>query len=119
MILSTGIKVNPLHVELKVADHPALKGCLMFGEGHTACGMLLEPKQADAGKEELVKSVWAAIEKANFTVPEVARVGKNLIVAASAEKPFIRAGKGTTVRRLTLKTYEDEIEEVYSQAGLT
>ena len=80
--------------------------------------MLLEPKQADAGKEELVNSVWSAIEKANLTVPEVARVGRNLIIVAIAEKPFTRAGKGTTVRKLTLKTYEDEIDAIYSQARL-
>jgi hypothetical protein len=109
IIMSNGAKVNPLHFEIKLMDHPALKGCLMFGQGHTACGMLLEPKQADIGKDELLRSVWPAIEEANILVPERARVLKSLIVVASAEKPLAKSAKGTVVRKSSLKLYEIEI----------
>jgi len=118
MILSNGGKVNPLHIEGKVAGRRALKGCLMFGEGRTACGMLLEPMQDGIAKEELLSNVWPAIEEANSLVPERARVLKSLIVVAGAEKPLVRAAKGTLVRKQSLKLYKAEIEEVYNEAGI-
>jgi hypothetical protein len=98
-------------------DHPALRGCLMFGEGHTACGMLLESKGAGVGKDELLRSVWPAIEEANLVVPERARVLKSLIVVAGMEKPLTRSAKGTLVRKSSLKMYEVEIQKMYKEAG--
>lgn len=113
--MSNGAKVNPLHIEVKLSDHPSLKGCLMFGEGHTDCGMLLEPKEAAIGKDNLLASVWPAIEEANMLVPAHARVLKQLIVVASMEKPLARSVKGTLVRKLSLKLYELEIQQAYEE----
>jgi hypothetical protein len=115
--MSSGAKVNPLHIEVKLSDHPLLKGCLMFGDARTDCGMLLEAKQADIGKEELLASVWSAIEEANLLVPAHARVLKQLIVVASVEKPLARSVKGTLVRKLSLKLYELEIQHAYEGFG--
>lgn len=39
---------------------------------------------------------------------------KNMIFFSSQGKPFVRASKGTVVRRLTEKLYDAEIEELYS-----
>jgi acyl-coenzyme A synthetase/AMP-(fatty) acid ligase len=117
MILSNGAKVNPLHIEVKLLNHPVLKGCLMFGDGHTACGMLLEPKQPSTNKDELLNSVWAAIEEANMMVPERARVLKSLVIFTSAEKPLARSVKGLPMRKLSRALYEAEIQEVYKEAG--
>jgi hypothetical protein len=64
MILSNGAKVNPVHIEIELMNHPALKGCLVFGDGYMACGILLESKQVGVWKNEFVKNVWPAIEKA-------------------------------------------------------
>ncbi|KAE9381963.1 acetyl-CoA synthetase-like protein [Stipitochalara longipes BDJ] len=118
MILGNGAKVNPLHIEARVTGHQALKGCLMFGEGRTACGILLEPTQDGISKDELLSSVWPTIEEANLLVPERARVVKSLIVVANAEKPLARAAKGTLVRKQSLKLYEVEIQEAYNEAGI-
>jgi long-subunit acyl-CoA synthetase (AMP-forming) len=118
MILSNGAKVNPVHIEVKLMDDPALKGSLMFEDGRTACGILLEPKQAGIEKDELVRIVWPAIEKANLLVPVRARVEKRLIVVANAKKQFARAANGTVVKGTTLKMYETEIQEAYKDAGL-
>jgi hypothetical protein len=118
MILSNGAKVNPVHVEVSLMDDPALRGVLMFGDGRNVCGVLLELTLVGMEMDELVRIVWPAIENANFLVPERARVVKNLIVVATAEKPFARAAKGTIVRRTTLKMYEAEIQVAYRDANL-
>jgi hypothetical protein len=117
IIMSSGLKVNPLHIEVKLSDLPSLKGCLMFGEGRTDCGMLLEPKEADIGKEDLLASVWPVIEEANLLFPAHARVLKQLIIVASVEKLLARSVKGTLVRKLSLKLYELEIQQAYEEFG--
>jgi len=90
----------------------------MFGEGRTACGMLLEPTQDGIGKYELLSSVWPVVEEANSMVPVHARVLKSLFVVVDAEKPLDRAPEGTLVRKRSLKLYEMEIQKVYKEAGI-
>jgi hypothetical protein len=117
MILSNGAKVNPLHIEAKLMGQPTLKGCVMFGDGHTACGMLVEQNQPAVSKEEFLNSVWPGIEEVNMLVPQRARVLKSLIVVTSAEKPLPRSPKGIPVRKMSLMLYEAEIQEAYREAG--
>ncbi len=115
--MGNGEKVNPLHIEAKLSDLPSLKGCLIFGEEHTDCGILLEPRQADICKEDLLASVWPAIVEANSFVPAHARVLRQLIVVASTEKPLARSVKGTLARKLSLKLYGLEIQQAYEEFG--
>lgn len=117
MLLSNGLKVNPVHLESRLQGHPALKGCLVVGYGYTKCGLLIEPKAESVEKEAVVEQVWPAVEAANSLVPEHARIGKKLVIVADPEKPFPRASKGTIIRSLTTQAYEREIEEVYCIAG--
>ncbi|RDL29894.1 uncharacterized protein BP5553_10521 [Venustampulla echinocandica] len=113
LVLHNGLKANPVHIETRLQSHPILKGCLVFGEGYTACGLLLEPKRSDIASEKLIELVWPAVVDANALVPEHVRVARNLVIVASPDKPLVRAGKGTVVRRLTTRLYQKEIEETY------
>jgi long-subunit acyl-CoA synthetase (AMP-forming) len=117
MLLSNGLKVNPVHIETRLQSHPALKGCLVVGYGYTKCGLLIEPREACVGKEALTEQVWPAVEEANSSVPEHARIGRKLVIVADPGKPFPRASKGTIIRSLTTREYKQEIEEVYGVAG--
>lgn len=118
MVLNTGWKVNPLHVEMKLQSHPALNGCVVFGTGYTKCGVLLEPKDHRLSKDEFVEMVWPGVQEANATVPEHARVLRELVVVTTKDKPFQRASKGTIIRKLTTVLYEKEIEGIYRAANL-
>ncbi|KUJ18636.1 acetyl-CoA synthetase-like protein [Mollisia scopiformis] len=115
MILNNALKVNPLHIEVKLQSHALLNGAMVFGEGRMKCGILLEPKQG-IEKELLLRIVWGDIERANGDVPEHARVERHLVLVADKEKPFVKSAKGTVVRAATGKLYEREIEEVYLKA---
>jgi acyl-coenzyme A synthetase/AMP-(fatty) acid ligase len=117
MILSNGLKVNPLHIETSLQSHPSLKGCLVVGVGYKKCGLLIETKNPVVKREAVVEHIWPAVEHANSLVPEHARVEKNLVVVADPERPFPRASKGTIIRSLTTKAYEREIEEIYCAAS--
>ena len=50
-----------------------------------------------------------AIEEANEPSPAFSRIFKEMILITSADKPMIRAAKGTVQRKATLKAYETEI----------
>ena len=47
-------------------------------------------------------------------MPGHGRIVRSMILLAETGKPFVRAGKGTVVRRLTEVAYADEIEGLYS-----
>lgn len=113
MVMHNGLKVNPLHVENKLRMHPALKGCVVIGNGYTHCGLLLEPNNHELSKEDLVDLVWPKVEEANGAVPQHAWIQKHLIVVATSEKPLPRAAKGTIIRKLSIKSYEKEIADTY------
>jgi long-subunit acyl-CoA synthetase (AMP-forming) len=117
MILGNGLKVNPLHIEMRLLSDPNLKGCVVFGENRTKCGLLLEHQDESLSTEDVVQAVWPNVERANALVPEHARIGKELVIVASPGKPFPRAAKGTIVRSLTVKLYEQEIEETYAKVS--
>ncbi|RDW80736.1 hypothetical protein BP5796_05434 [Coleophoma crateriformis] len=117
LILSTGLKVNPLHVEMRVQNHPQFDGLVVFGTGYTRCGILIEPRKGEekTGKEELLNAIWGDVEEANLLVPEHARVDRSLVVVATS---LPRAGKGTVIRGAAYKQYAKEIKEVYEAAGI-
>lgn len=120
--LSTGLKVNPLHIETEVSNHPLLSGSLVFGAGRRECGLLLEQKALLGemrGRKELIEEVWPSVRMANMALPEHARVGKKMILMTRKAKPFLRAGKGTVIRRSTCDAYAKEIEELYQKRDLT
>jgi prepilin-type processing-associated H-X9-DG protein len=95
-----------------------LRGNLLFGDGHTSCGLLLEPNEEGIGREALIEKVWGTVEEANALVSEDARVSRDKVVVATEDRPFVRASKGTVVRKLTLGLYQNEIEQAYKKGGM-
>jgi hypothetical protein len=58
--------------------------------------------------------IWPLIEEANVTAPAFSKIFKEMILITQAEKPILRAGKGTVMRKATLKAYESEIDALYN-----
>lgn len=113
MVMHNGLKVNPLHIEVKLLMHPQLSGSVVFGTGYTQCGILLEPRNFGLRKDELVERVWGAVEEANKAVPVHARILRHLVVVADEQRVFMRSAKGGVVRKTTVDLYKKEIEDVY------
>lgn len=125
VVLSTGAKFNPVPMELRLAGHPKVAGALVVGKGRPKAGLLVEMKVSLEGlkdpyenqEEKLPDQIWDAVQAANAEcVREEAMIEKALVVLADAAKPFVRAGKGTVVRRMTERAYEDEMERMYFRA---
>jgi len=50
------------------------------------------------------------IEEANKSAPAFSRIFKEMILVTSPAKPLPRAGKGTVMRKATLRVFAEEIE---------
>lgn len=121
--MSNGLKMDPTETENAIASHPDITGVLMAGSHRFRLCLLIELAPKDQlGQEEsdvvrherTLEKLWPTIEAANSTAPRFGRVPRELILFATPEKPFLRAGKGTVQRRLSIQAYEKEINDLYA-----
>ena len=120
IVFSNGEKLNPVTIEEIVSDHPSLKGALVVGSERFQAGLILEPNVNPKSEEEeksLLDSVWPLVERVNEETVAHGRISRDLMTISNPQKPFLRAGKGTIQRALTIKLYEDEINKLYSGNG--
>uniref|UniRef100_D8QBK6 Polyketide synthase-like phosphopantetheine-binding domain-containing protein n=1 Tax=Schizophyllum commune (strain H4-8 / FGSC 9210) TaxID=578458 RepID=D8QBK6_SCHCM len=120
IVHSTGEKTVPVPIEGMILTSPLVAAAVMFGRGKDEAGILIEPS---AGHKIDVKdnvqvaafrnSVWLIVEEANKVAPAYSRIFKELILVAHPDRPLPRTDKGTVVRKLALKVYEEEIENMW------
>ena len=100
IVLSNGEKINPTTMELAVQSHPIVKAALVVGNRRFKPSLLVEldhdsVPRTEAERRERVEQIWPSVEEANKLAPNFAKIPKALVLFATAEKPFLRAGKGT------------------------
>ncbi|KAL9623093.1 MAG: hypothetical protein Q9160_002607 [Pyrenula sp. 1 TL-2023] len=119
IVLSNGEKFNPVPMELAIQGHSSVAGALIVGQGKPQAALIIEPKPDvdEAGRENLTNIVWPNVEQANKTVPGQGRIIRSHILLGSPDKPFVRAGKGTIVRKLTEARYREETNALFSEAA--
>lgn len=118
IVFSNGEKLNPVTIEEIVGDHPDLKGAMVVGAQRFQAGLIVEPQVHPGTEEEkraLLDNVWPLVEKANEETVQHGRITRDMVALSNPEKPFLRAGKGTVQRALTVKLYEDEINKMYEK----
>ncbi|KAI1142682.1 hypothetical protein F5Y05DRAFT_126811 [Hypoxylon sp. FL0543] len=119
IVFSTGEKLNPLGMESIINANPAVSAALITGLGRFQSSLLVEavkPPTNDAEKEELLEAIWPSVQAANKESPSHGRIHRNMIIFTSADKPMLRAGKGTVQRKMTVDLYAPEFDALY-QAG--
>ncbi|KAI2628252.1 hypothetical protein GGS21DRAFT_528444 [Xylaria nigripes] len=119
--MSNGLKMDPTDMENTISAYPGVTGVLTAGSHRFRLCLLVELKPEVAPKNEderrkVLDGLWPTIEEANKSAPKFGRVPKELIIFTSPNKPFARATKGTIQRRLTIASYEEEIEDLYAKA---
>ncbi|KAF7373859.1 General substrate transporter [Mycena sanguinolenta] len=121
IVHSSGEKTVPTPMEDIVLSSPNIAGAVMFGWEHDQAGILIEPIPAlgidinnaiEVG--ELRNKIWPIIEEANQVAPAFSRIFKEMIIFTAPEKPMPRTGKGTVMRKATLKVYSPEIDALYN-----
>ena len=119
IVLSNGEKFNPVPSEAIIAEHHLLSAALIVGLGKFQVALLLEPRaESGVDTESLIDSVWPMVEGANTQAPGHGRIIRSMIAVANTSKRFVRAGKGTVVRKMTAQMFATEIENLYSSNDL-
>jgi hypothetical protein len=119
IVLSNGEKINPIPIEHIVQTHPSVKAALVVGDSSFNPSLLVEVEDSSipgtkAERRERLNQIWPSVEKAIKIALVFAKIPKSLILFATAEKPFLRAGKGTVQRQNTLKAYAKELDDLIS-----
>ncbi|KAI1136522.1 hypothetical protein F5Y05DRAFT_420244 [Hypoxylon sp. FL0543] len=111
--MSNGLKMDPTEMENSIASHPDVTGVIVAGSHRFRLCVLIELKEGI--DHEPLEIIWPIIEEANKKAPKFGRLPKELVLFATPDKPFLRAGKGTIQRRLTVQAYEEEINQLYDR----
>ncbi|KAI9690511.1 MAG: hypothetical protein M1822_009474 [Bathelium mastoideum] len=119
IILASGRKFNPIAAENTIAACPLLTGAMVVGEGREEKAVLVEPAEdvgkSEEEKEQFADEVWKWVEKANEEMMTDKVIGRGR-VAVVKKGGFVRAAKGTVVRKLTGEKYRDVVDGIYGEA---
>ena len=116
IIMLNALRVNPVASEGILAGHPKVTGALLTGTSREEVAWLIEtaePPTSDSEKASLIEEIWPTIMKANETGDAQSHAAKDMVVFTAKDKPMLRAGKGTIQRRLTVESYEAELDALY------
>ncbi|KAI1212601.1 putative NRPS-like enzyme [Annulohypoxylon truncatum] len=119
IVFLNGEKTNPVTMEQHiVAQNPELSGVLVIGAQRFQAALLIEPVSQEAplttaGQAALIERIWPSVEEANKAAPAHARIEKTMILVTAADRPLIRAGKGTIQRSASLAQYVADIDKLY------
>jgi len=119
IVLSNGEKFNPVEMESEILGHPSLSGALVCGQGRMQTVLIVEPKNDAAARDALANEIWPVVQRANGHAPGHARVFRSRMIIAGPGKRFIRAPKGTMIRRQTESVFSTEIDALDSGETLT
>ncbi|KAM0700227.1 hypothetical protein Q7P35_011947 [Cladosporium inversicolor] len=117
IVLSNGEKFNPVGFEKALESHPLVRGAVVVGQARFQTALIVEPvwESLPEGKDSvnLVDELWPVVERINKANPTQGRVWKSMILITKRDKPFIRAAKGSIIRKRTIQEYEKEIDTLY------
>ncbi|TVY34617.1 Non-canonical non-ribosomal peptide synthetase [Lachnellula occidentalis] len=119
LVLSNGRLIEPALMESNVAAHSNVRAALLCSDGKSKVGLLVEavvPPTSVEGSAALVEEIWPVVVSSNVVMNVFGRVDKPLILFATKDKPFSRAGKGSVLKPLTLKAYDQELREMFCAA---
>lgn len=117
--LASMTKFSAGHVEVLLDRHPLVRDTVVGGDGRKEPFVLVQLQESEGqrAREEVLADIWPVFEEANALVAEEIRLRKEMVLFATPDRPFRKAGKGTINRRATLADYEDEIRRMYERVG--
>ncbi|KAJ7718257.1 putative aminoadipate reductase [Mycena metata] len=120
LIMANGEKTVPGPMEDVMMASPLLAGAVIFGRERNQVGVLIEPNaeyKLDGKDEKHIASfrnaIWPVIQEANENAPAFARIYKEMILVTEADRPMLRAPKGTVIKKSTIALYQQDIEDLY------
>lgn len=124
IVFLNGEKTNPISMEQHiVARNPEVASAIVVGAQRFQAGLLIETAASvgsldTRSRAELIERIWPSVHEANQAAPAYARVEKALILILPADRPVIRAGKGTIQRAASVAQYAAEVDKLYNDADV-
>lgn len=116
IVLVNGEKVNPLDMEGRVRQLNTISEAIVFGAGKASIGLAVvrAPGTTSMSEQELIESIWPAIEKAHEAMPAYGQLSKSMVRVLPEDTPYPRTDKGTIIRQRFYKEFSNLIEEAYA-----
>lgn len=111
IVFSSGEKLFPVPMESALTALPEVKGVLVVGSSFPQSALLVELNDNVDPTFVNSEKFWTEVEIANALLPTYGRVSRSMIITASPDRPFARAGKGTIIRRQTEDLYAKDIDQ--------
>ena len=86
---------------------------VVFGVGRPQNGLIVSPVSSTISSNAFFDEIWPTIELMNNIIPAHSRVVKELVLIEDEQLPFSLTDKGTVREKITVKMYEDQIENAY------
>lgn len=118
IVLSNGEKFQPVTTESIIQSHPDIEGALVLGTGRFQPALIVEPRAPVVDAQTFIEQIWPIVQKANQEAAAHGRIFRNKIIITSPDKPLVRAGKGSIIRPKSTALYVDEVEALFSSAGV-
>lgn len=117
IVLKTGEKVMPQHLEAALNADPVVKTAVCVGDGFFEVVVVVEPDPSGLalGPGHLVDHVWHLITTINAELDSHARVSsKSAIIIMPAHKRIPRTDKGSVSRKQMYEDFSGEIKAAYA-----
>ena len=96
--------------KMVIRGHPLLESALIVGQGKSRAALLLEPRpNAELPDQAVIETIWPLVEEADLVTHGWEGTSGETILMVKADRPFVRTGKGTIVRKRTEEVYVDEM----------
>ena len=109
IVLMNGEKANPLLVEGVARENKNVAEAIAFGSNKPSVGMFLLPAHHHMEHEDVIDSVWPAIEQTNSRVPAYARLSKDMIRVLTPDTTYRKTDKSTVIRAAFYKDFARQI----------
>lgn len=123
IVLKTGEKVMPQHLEGELNADPLIKTAVLLGQGRFELTVLIEPstessngnsKTTIENEDQLVEHIWKLISSKNASLDRHAQVtSEKAIIIKPTHKSIPRTDKGSVSKRQVYDLFASEIEAAY------
>ncbi|KAK2598077.1 hypothetical protein QQS21_005788 [Conoideocrella luteorostrata] len=118
IVLKTGYKVMPQHLEILLKADASVKEAVCVGHGFFEVAVLIEFQESSMSvtdEESFLDHVWAIISSINPTLDRHAQVSsRSTIIIKLASKVIPRTDKESVARRQVPEFFAEEIEAAYA-----
>lgn len=123
IVLKTGEKVMPQHLESALNADPTIKTAVCLGQGRFELIVLVEPANVAIYEEStssepfssFLDTVWNLVSASNKTLDRHAQVAsRKAIIVKPRDKAIPRTDKGSVSRRQVYEVFATEIESAYA-----